>query len=442
MPCTHAVHDARRVRPVAVASALLALLALLIGAATGTALAQSPSTTQTGDTSPPPVTASAALLPEPHVIGRSIRYATRLMSSSDGGEVKSGFYPEFGNMITGAGWITAGPGYRQWLFGEEALVDVSAAISWRGYKMTQARFELPQLARSRLVLGSQARWQDLTQINYFGDGPDSFEENRSEYRLRSTNVVGYAVVRPTQSVSITGRVGWLASPSLDGSAGTFKRGNPDARQVFAADPVFRLDDQPGYAYGEGWVAVDTRDHRGYPSSGGIYRAGWTRYADRDLDTFSFQRYEAEAAHFVPLARHRVVVALRGWLVGSATEDGQAVPMYFAPSLGGSNTLRSYADFRFHDRNLVVVNAESRVALFTHVDAALFVDAGNVAPRIGDLNLDHRSYGFGFRLHSERQTFARLDMAHGSEGWRLVFRVNDPLRLSRLSRRTAAVPFVP
>ena len=51
-------------------------------------------------------------------------------------------------------------------------------------------------------------------------------------------------------------------------------------------------------------------------------------------------------------------------------------------------------------------------------------------------------GAGLRLHTRRQTFARLDVARGSEGWRLVFRVTDPLDLSRVSRRLVAAPFVP
>jgi hypothetical protein len=81
-------------------------------------------------------------------------------------------------------------------------------------------------------------------------------------------------------------------------------------------------------------------------------------------------------------------------------------------------------------------------MMTHVDAVAFVDAGNVAARVGDLNVDKRSYGAGLRFHSRRQTFARFDVARGTDGWRVVFRLHDPLNLSRLSRRTAAVPFVP
>jgi hypothetical protein len=66
----------------------------------------------------------------------------------------------------------------------------------------------------------------------------------------------------------------------------------------------------------------------------------------------------------------------------------------------------------------------------------------VAPRVGDLNLDKTALGVGLRMHTRQSTFARFDIAHGEEGWRLLFRTNDPLHLSRLSQRTAPVPFAP
>ncbi len=138
----------------------------------------------------------------------------------------------------------------------------------------------------------------------------------------------------------------------------------------------------------------------------------------------------------------MVLALHGWLAASDTAADAIVPFYMQPSLGGHNTLRGYTDYRFHDRNLLVMNVEARVAIFTHVDAAVFADAGNVAAQVSDLNLDKRSYGVGWRLHSHSSTFARLDLAHGGEGWNVLFRLSDPLHLSRITRRLAPVPFVP
>jgi hypothetical protein len=377
---------------------------------------------------------------EPRVIDKAIDIGSRF--SGGGGEDKNGLYPELSNMVTGAGWISGGPGYRQWLWGDRAFVDASTAVSWRLYKMAQARFELTNLARSRLAVGTQARWQDLTQVSYFGEGRASAESGRSEYRLRSTDVVGYATVRLSPQVAVGARAGWLQQPAIDSPAGTFKRANPYTREVFPADPVFARIDQPGYLHGDAYVEADTRDHRGHPTRGGLYRGSWSRYSDRAAGTFSFDRYEAEGAQFVPLADSRVVLAVRGWLVGSGTGQDRMVPFYLLPTLGGANTLRSYANYRFHDRNLALVNAEARVALFTHVDAAAFLDAGNVAAQFKDLNLDERSIGLGLRLHTERTTLARLDVAHGAEGWRVLLRTNDPLQLSRLARRTAAIPVVP
>jgi outer membrane protein assembly factor BamA len=203
-----------------------------------------------------------------------------------------------------------------------------------------------------------------------------------------------------------------------------------------------VGEQPTFVHSEASITADTRDFPGHTIRGALYRAAAARYSDRDTGLFSFRRYEAEAAQFVPLADSRVVLALHGWLVGSETDEGDVVPFYLLPSLGGSNSLRAYTDYRFHDRNMLLVNAEARVAMMTHVDAAVFFDAGNVGARMSDLNLDKRAYGFGLRMHSRRQTFARLDVAHGDEGWRFFFRLTDPLNLARLSRLTAAVPFIP
>lgn len=379
---------------------------------------------------------------EPAIIGKTIRSGNRWLGVDDGGEIKNGFYADLGGMITGAGWIAAGPGYRHWLLRDRVLVDASAQLSWRMYKLVRAKIEAPKLAGQHLVAGLEARWQDLTQVNYFGPGPDSLETNRSEYRVEYANVAGYVTAKPVPWLAVKGTVGWITRPSIQPSGGTFERGYADAATLFADDPVYQLPVQPQFMHVSIGAVADTRDHRGYPTSGRIAQVSWARYTDRMNDRFTFQRYEAEAAQFVPLAASRIVLAAHGWLAGTRAEPDRLVPFYLQPALGGSNTLRSYADYRFHDRNLLVVNAEARVRLFTHLDGAVFADAGNVAPTIGGLNVDRRSYGVGVRLHTDRTTIARVDVAHGDEGWRILLRLNDPFRFSRLTKRPAPLPFAP
>jgi len=79
---------------------------------------------------------------------------------------------------------------------------------------------------------------------------------------------------------------------------------------------------------------------------------------------------------------------------------------------------------------------------TDRDAVVFGDAGSVAANWRDLDLDKRSYGAGLRFHTRRDTILRADVAHGREGWRVMFSLNEPLSLSRTERRTAPFPFVP
>jgi hypothetical protein len=381
---------------------------------------------------------SPGLVAEPVFIERVVTFGERHFGN---GDVTNGFYPDVWNMIPGSGFITGGPGYRHWYSKDRVFVNSSAALSWRGYKLAQARVELPRLARSRLALGTHLRWQDFTQVNFFGEGSATRVSSLSEYRLQSTNLVGYATFRPAEWIDIDANIGWL-KPSILPRGGTFLRDRPDTRALFPRNIVFALSEQPTFVHSEAAVTVDTRDFPNHPLRGGLIRAAVGQYADRDSSLFTFRRYEAEAARFVPLAGSRVVIALHGWLVASDADPGHFVPFYLQPSLGGHNSLRGYADYRFHDRDLMLVNAEARVALMTHLDAAVFLDAGNVASRVGDLNFEKRSRGAGLRLHSRRHTYARLDVARGDEGWRFVFRLFDPLNLARISNRTAAVPFVP
>ena len=375
---------------------------------------------------------------EPGLVERAVIFNDRRLGS---GDLSGGWRFGVADLIPGAGSISGQAAYRRWGSNDRYVAEASVGLSMRRYKALAGRFEVPQLAQGRIAIGTEFRWQDYTQIGYFGQGPDALETHASQYRLRSSNLVGYVTLRPTRWMDIDAGVGVLR-PAFLPIAGPFKRDRPETRAIFGSDPVFSLAEQPTFATSRISLTSDTRDFPGHPLRGGVIHVAATRYSDRDAGSASFRIYQADVARFVPVARRRVVLAMHGRFVGTDTDEGRFVPFYLQPSLGGQNSLRSYDDYRFHDRHLLGLSVETRVAMMTHVDAAFFVDAGNVAARAADLNLDRRSYGAGLRLHSRRQTFAVVDVAHGAEGWRATVRLTDPLLLSRLTRRTALVPFVP
>lgn len=376
------------------------------------------------DTVPVPegMTEPQGFIAEPGLITRVTLFADRHLGK---GDLTNGFYVERHNMIPGAGWLSAGPGYRKWFGRDALLLDGSASYSVTGFKAAQASAVLPKFAKSRLALGANVRWMDYGEIDYFGVGPDTLAASLTQFGIEATHIAAHATLRPTRWFDIDAQVG-LLSPTLKDSA--LVRAGPGV-------------DQPTFIPTELSMTIDTRNFPNHPTMGLLLRGAASHYEDRSTGAFTHRRYEGEVAGFIPMAGERVVLALHSWVVSTPREN-DTVPFYLLPSLGGSNTLRSFTDYRFHDRNMLAANAELRIAMMTHVDLAMFTDAGNVAARIGDLDLDKRSYGAGLRFHTRRQTFARIDIAHGSEGWKYLFRLNDPLSLGRLERRAAVVPFVP
>jgi len=390
---------------------------------------------------PPPLRPYApGLLAEPEFLSLGVDFADRFLGERPGGEGKQGIGVTFGGMVGGAGWVTVGPSYRLRLLDDRAVLDVSAAVSWRRYSHAQAQFEFPALMNHRMAVGTQVVWQDFTQLNYFGTGDDSLGGDRSAYRLRATDVVGYVAYRPRRWLTARAEGGLLGGVDLLSPTGWFQRDLPDVRVTFPDEPVYQTTDDPAWIHGELSLTADTRDYADHPSTGGVYRASVAAYDDRASRAFSFRRFEAEAMQTAPLFEGRWVLAGRALAVLSDTPAGQTVPFYLMPHLGGGHLLRAYPNYRFTDRQMVLAAVESRWALFTHVDLAAFAEAGNVAADIGDLKFAKGSYGVGCRFHAKTSTLARIDAAYGDEGWRMMFSLNDPFRLKRAKRRAPQAPF--
>lgn len=182
------------------------------------------------------------LLDEPSFITKGVNLFERRANSSHG--PKDGFYVELGNMITGAGWISAGPGYRKLLLNENAIVSASGALSVRFYRMAQASIEFPHLAADHVRFGAQTLFRDALQVNYFGLGNNTLETNRSGYWLQTNDVTTYAGVS-AGALSVQARVGWLQPVNVSsmGRDAVY----PDTVAVFTEQDTPGLTNQPSYS---------------------------------------------------------------------------------------------------------------------------------------------------------------------------------------------------
>jgi hypothetical protein len=140
------------------------------------------------------------------------------------------------------------------------------------------------------------------------------------------------------------------------------------------------------------------------------------HRERDSELYSFRSLEAELLQLIPIMRANWVIALRGVATVTDIENANDIPYFMMPSLGGGSTLRGYPDFRFRDRNRLLMNAELRWTPARFLDMALFYDTGKVASRRGDLDFDglKDSYGIGLRLIGLNGYAFRVEVARSRE----------------------------
>src|SRR5215831_6763984 len=178
---------------------------------------------------------------EPSFITKAINQFDRRANGSR--TPKDGFFVDFGNMITGAGWISAGPGYRKLLFHENAIASASAAVSWRLYRMAQASIEFPYVAADHVTFGAQTMFRDAVQVNFYGLGNDSLLANRSGYRLQTNDVSTYASVS-ARALTLKVRLGWLQPVTV--SSMERQTTYPDTVSLFSEREAPGLTSQPTF----------------------------------------------------------------------------------------------------------------------------------------------------------------------------------------------------
>ena len=328
-----------------------------------------------------------------------------------------GFHLRLGGVGEGAGF-GVGPGYR-YTTGAFAF-SASAAGTIKRYGIAEASLLLPGDDRDGPFAALHVRRRDFPQQDFFGLGPDSDGDDRSNYALRDTLVSGAGGVR-AGDFTAGARIAYL---DVSIGRGTDTR-MPSTEDVFNPSDIPGLLTRPTFTVVEPFAELDYADPPLNPTTGGRYRVTWSRHSDRELDRFSFDRWDVDLRQYVPLLHRARTLALRAWLASATPDDGHEVPFFLQPTLGGGYTMRGFRTFRFTDRSAAVLQAEYRWRINEFVTGALFYETGAVARRIEDLDSFEKDYGFGLRVGSRNGVAFRADVVFGSgEGTRLLVRFDN------------------
>jgi outer membrane protein assembly factor BamA len=291
----------------------------------------------------------------------------------------------------------------------------------KGYKAVDTKAEWLQSRHPRVEFWTSFRYQDFPQEDFFGLGFSSNVAARTDYSLVSRDVSALTIFHAARWLSL-GAAGGLFSPTIGpGTDENF----PSTQFVFTEVEAPGLTSQPNFLHATVFADIDTRDQRDNARSGGHYMAAFSRWDDRTLHRFDFARFDGQAAQYIPLGTKKHIIAAR---VGVSTVNNEAddrVPFYFRPYVGGSDTIRSFKEFRFTDENSLYINAEYRWTAVKYLDVAFFWDGGKVTHAWHDVNLRgiKTAYGVGFRAATPKRVFARLDIGTGGgEGHQIFFKL--------------------
>jgi hypothetical protein len=295
-----------------------------------------------------------------------------------------------------------------------------------------------QTQRSRIGLFGQVR--DMTRLDFFGLGPDSLRNNRANFALRETSVGAKGWIHATSLLRLGGSA-QLYSPDLGRGRSPLV---PSIEDSFSSDAVPGLSADPNFGRYRGYAEViypvvsdPGKSNDVLDQYQGTYQVALESVRSGNGGQYNFHRFETEVQQRFPGFAPGQRLTLHG--VMAVTNSDGIVPFYLQYTLGGGGglsafrpntigtdgskaTLRSFHDYRFRDRNILLMQAEYRVPLHKSVDATVFLDSGRVGPTAADL-FGGLKAGTGFSLSFMRKgaALARVDVGYGSgEGLHLFW----------------------
>lgn len=351
------------------------------------------------------------------------RFEKRLLEIEEAGglSVVRGWFVSFGDIKRSSGFAL-GPAYGK-LFGNGALVVAKAGYSIKNFKLVQVSASAPPLAGGRVHFSGRVRWQDAPELAVYALGPDS-PKTRADYAETMTEVSGQVGLRPVRFIRF-------------GAGTAFQRyetGGADSprssvEELFTAADMPGIGADPDYLHSFVTAAIDSGAGEGYSRSGSLLEATLHDYRQQNDGPFSFQRVDATARQLIPILHGNWVIDLSVRASTTTADDGNQVPFFLLPYLGGGGDLRGFPSYRFRDRHSIVFTGEYRWYVQEFVDMALFYDAGKVVSRRADLDFDRlkSNAGIGIRFHGPRTTMLRIEAAKSREGLRLILAFSAPVR---------------
>ena len=334
----------------------------------------------------------------------------------------NGLTYQVGGLPTGGGF-SLGPRYirRDWL--REHLTSDSYLVgSTKKWYKGQSTLDFVGLMDNHLEFTAAGAYENAASMPYYGEGPDSTKDNRSDFRREFTSAhFGGRFHLLDQKLSAGYSVGGLLVNVGPGDLG----GWPSTDRIFNEANTPGLEKQSNFITGTASITADLTSPSFSNPKGLVLEARDTQFWDQSGNNSSFHLLQTQATYYVPFINGMRTLAFRARNETTFHADGQQVPFYLQPTIGGPNDLRGYERYRFYDNGSSVLSGEYRWSVGGSLEMALFGDGGNVYGRPGLIGVrDLRGDGgFGIRFKNKQQEIMRFDVGFSPEGVKVWFVFN-------------------
>ena len=325
----------------------------------------------------------------------------------EGGTLR--WHPFFDSAYSGGGF-TLGVGHTNYVSGYN-YIDARASYSIAGYKRAEVEFVAPRMFHRRGHLSVIGGWREATQVGFYGTGTNTSKDDRTNYLFQQPYGSALLTLFPTRkSLMLRGGVEFTQWSQHSGE-GSF----PSVETKYTPEDLPGLGAEVTYLHSQGTVGLDWRTSPGYSRRGAYLAATLHDYKDQD-DNFGFQIAEYEGIAHLPILREAWVLSFHARMQHANEKDGQQIPFFMLPSVGGGSSLRGYSSWRFRDQNSLLLQAEWRIMVNRYLDLAFFYDTGKVTASTKDIDFDglKDDFGFGVRFHGPFATPLRVELARSRE----------------------------
>jgi len=340
----------------------------------------------------------------------------------DSGRGANGMQVVIGGMRAAQG-MSGGLGYRRSdLFRDQLDARGTVRGTIHGAYMLDFDLDFHGLRTDRTSLRWYTKFEHSPQIDYFGEGNSSSNDDRTSYRYDDFSSDFAGSFEPVRDLHFGVTGGYFHAHT----AHSDEEGLPPIDEAFPPAAISGFAADTHYTRFGAFSYFDSRDSLTGPRSGGLYGVRYRQYWDVERKAFAFRQAEFEVQQYFPYFNRSRVIAVRGAVILSYPKGDNSVPFYLQPMLGGSDDLRGFVPYRFRDYHAAILGLEHRWQAFSLLDMALFVDAGKVVPLKRELQPTnmHYSGGLGFRFRLRSAIVTRVDFAASTEGFRIICTFSD------------------